>query len=271
MPIASLQKGSAGPTENWHLGYLHDPLTWGVCLVAVILIGLGKGGFAGLGALATPIASIVLPPVVATGILLPVLISQDLLSVWSFRREWDRWIIGWMLPGAAIGVATGWYFARSVDSNVLMAAVGVISILFAAQRLWIERGPHLAPPSTSPGWIGGVFGALSGFTSQVAHAGAPPFQMWVTPRRLPHTVYVGTNAVLFAAINLVKVPAYISLGALTTPVLQSASVLIPFALVTTYASLKLVRKMPSKRFYTMVYWVMLLLGVYLVARATTFA
>jgi uncharacterized protein len=244
--------------------YLDDPWKWAACLIAVACIGMGKGGFAGLGALATPIVALVLPPLVAVGILLPVLISQDIVSVWSFRREWDRWIIAWMLPGAPIGIALGWYFAASVNEDALTVAVGTVTILFAAHRLWAERAGKITAPSNSPGWVGLLFGVGTGLTSQVAHAGAPPFQMWVTPRKLPHTIYVGTNAILFAAINWLKVPTYIALGALTVPTLQTAAILIPVAVLCTFVSLKLVRRLSSERFYHKVYWVMLLLGTYLV-------
>jgi len=53
---------------------------------------------------------------------------------------------------------------------------------------------------------------IAGFTSQIAHAGAPPFQLWVLPRRLPRDVLVGTSAVYFASINWIKVPAFAALG-----------------------------------------------------------
>jgi uncharacterized protein len=247
--------------------YLDDPYKWAACLLAVACIGLGKGGFAGLGALATPIASLVLPPAIATGILLPVLISQDIVSVCSFRKEWNRWIVAWMLPGALAGIGLGWFFARNVNEDGLTALIGMVTVAFAAHRIWIERGHRIVAPSDSPGWVGLLFGVGTGFTSQVAHAGAPPFQMWVTPRKLPHTVYVGTNSVLFAAINWLKVPAYVQLGALTPSVLLAAAMLIPVAIICTLASLKLVRRMPGPRFYRVVYWIMLFLGLYLVVRA----
>ena len=94
-----------------------------------------------------------------------------------------------------------------------MAALGAITLAFGLYRLWVERGGRIVAASTSPGWVGTIFGALTGLTSQIAHAGGPPFQMWVTPRRLPHLVFIGTSSVLFALINWMKVPAYLALDA----------------------------------------------------------
>jgi uncharacterized membrane protein YfcA len=40
---------------------LADPFTLFVCALAVVLVGMAKGGFAGLGVLATPLVALALP------------------------------------------------------------------------------------------------------------------------------------------------------------------------------------------------------------------
>jgi uncharacterized membrane protein YfcA len=57
---------------------------------AVILVGLGKGGFSGLGLLSFPLMALVAPPIQAAAIILPILMLQDLIGVWAFRREYSR-------------------------------------------------------------------------------------------------------------------------------------------------------------------------------------
>lgn len=246
---------------------LADPATLAACIVAVILVGMAKGGFSGLGALGTPVVALVLPPSTAAAILLPILIVQDVVSVWSFRRSWDKWIVAWMLPGAIVGVGLGWAMAASINERTLMAVLGGITLSFGAYRLWLERGGRIVAASTSPGWVGTLFGTVTGFTSQVAHAGGPPFQMWVTPRRLPHLVYAGTNSILFAAINMFKVPSYIMLGAFTHDVLVAAALLVPLAIAATLLSVRLLRVINPERFYTIIYLLMVMLGAKLIADA----
>ncbi len=242
------------------MSLLSDPLTFAVLALAVILLGLAKGGLAGVGALATPIVALVLPPTLAAALLLPILIVQDVVSVWSFRKTWDGWIIGWMLPGAAVGIAAGYLLAEQVDEPKLMAALGAITLVFGLYRLWVERGGRVVAASTSPGWVGSLFGVATGFTSQIAHAGGPPFQMWVTPRRLPHLVFVGTSSVLFAAINWIKVPAYIALGAFPREVLVAAALLMPLAIVSTLLTVRWLKRIDGARFYVIIYLLMVLLG-----------
>lgn len=239
---------------------LSDPYALAAGCAAAILLGMAKGGFSGIGALTTPLLALVLPPATAAAILLPLLISQDIVSVWAFRHSWDRWIVSWMLPGAIIGIGIGWLFAAAVDERALMAALGFITLSFGAYRLWAERGGRIAAPSNSPGWVGTLFGVATGLTSQIAHAGAPPFQMWVTPRRLPHLTYVGTNSILFAAINWLKVPSYLALGVMTREVIIAALVLMPVAIAATLVSVRVIRRLDASRFYVIVYWLMILLG-----------
>lgn len=239
---------------------LSDPAVLAACAVAVILVGMAKGGFSGLGALGTPVAALALPPSTAAAILLPILIVQDVVSVWSFRHAWDKWIVSWMLPGAMLGIGIGWAIAASIDEKALMGVLGGITLLFGLYRLWIERGNRVVAASASPGWIGALFGVATGFTSQVAHAGGPPFQMWVTPRKLPHLTYAGTNSILFAAINWLKVPSYVMLGAFTHDVIVAALLLVPLAIITTLLSVRVVRVLKAERFYTIIYLLMVMLG-----------
>ena len=143
----------------------------------------------------------------------------------------------------------------------LMAALGVITFAFGAWRLWLGRGGRVVTPSQSPGYVGSLFGLATGFTSQIAHAGGPPFQMWVAPRGLKHLRLAATQAVLFAILNWVKLPAYIGLGALTHPVLLTAAALVPLAIVSTFVGIWLIRRIETARFYVLVYWLMIALGL----------
>jgi uncharacterized membrane protein YfcA len=238
-----------------------DSLAGVICAVlAVVISGMGKGGFAGLGGLAMPIMVLANPPVESAAVMLPILIVQDVVSVWSFRRHWDAGVIKVMVPGMTIGVALGYLFSRSVSEKAVLLAVGAVSLVFGLQRLWAERGGRTALPSDSPGWVGTLFGVFSGFVSHIAHAGAPPFQMWVLPRKLARDVLVGTTAIAFAYLNWIKVPAYAALGQFSRANLIHSAWLFPLALASTWAGVWVVRRIDPARFYRLIYCLMTLVG-----------
>lgn len=228
---------------------------------AVVLIGLAKGGFSGLGALGVPLMAIgMADPVRAAAILLPILIAQDVVGVAAFRKSWDRSVLAAMLPGAIVGIVLGYALAARVSAEGVMAVLGAITILFGAYRLWAERGGRIQAASNSPGWVGGLFGIAAGFTSQIAHAGGPPFQMWVMPKKLGRDMFIGTSAIFFAIINWIKVPAYVALGQFTPENVLATAALLPVAVLASLAGVKLVRKVPTGRFYAIVYWLMIVAG-----------
>jgi uncharacterized membrane protein YfcA len=248
---------------------IQDPIFYLVAAPAVILLGFSKGGLAGVGSLALPLMALVIDPVQAAAILLPILIAQDIVGVWSFRKHLDWYVLGWTLPGATVGILIGYLVAARVSAGGVMLLVGVISMAFGAHRLWTGRkGTPKTAGAPSPGWVGSLAGVASGFTSQIAHAGAPPFQLWVLPRRLPRDRLVGTWAVYFAALNWIKVPAFAALGQFSRTNLLTAAALLPVAIVSTFAGVWLVRRIDGERFYTIVYWLMILVGVVLIGEAT---
>ena len=233
---------------------------YALAVPAVMMLGLAKGGFAGMGALSLPMVALAISPVRAAAILLPILVVQDVVSVWAFRRNWDARVLGWTLPGAVAGIALGWLFAARVSPAAVLALVGAISVVFGAYRLWTERGGLPAIAHHAPGWVGTLLGAASGFTSQVAHAGQPPFQLYVLPKRLPRDVLVGTTAIFFAVVNWIKVPAYWALGQFSLANLTAAAMLLPVAIASTLAGVRLARRVSPERFYTAIYVLMVLVG-----------
>jgi uncharacterized membrane protein YfcA len=111
---------------------------------------------------------------------------------------------------------------------------------------------------------GSLWGFLCGFTSMIAHAGGPPFQIYVMPQKLSPAVFVGTGAIFFAALNWVKVIPFIALGQFSPQNLLASAALLPVAIAATFAGVWLVRRVPAERFYGIIYWLLLLVGAKLV-------
>jgi hypothetical protein len=245
------------------------PLDWTFYLAAipaVILVGLSKGGFSGLSALAMPILSLTISPVRAAAIMLPILIVQDWVSVWAFRRDFERRNLAILIPASVLGIAAGWLLAAHVSEALTRLAVGLISIGFVLFMVWRARrgAPAPATPTLAPGLF---WGALAGFTSFISHAGGPPFQVYVMPQGLPPRIFAGTATMFFAATNLLKAPAYFALGQFSHDNLTAAATLFPLAIGATLVGVWLVRRVSAARFYNFVYALTFLMGLLLVWQA----
>jgi uncharacterized membrane protein YfcA len=243
-----------------------DPLFYPLAVIAVTALGLSKGGFAGVGVMSTPLLATILPPLQAAAILLPILIVQDMISIWVYRRDWSAWHLKVMLPGAVLGIAIAWALATQVSDAVVRLVIGVIGVSFALNA-WF--GPKRAEPK-QPQVPGGLFwGAVSGFTSTLSQAGGPPFQVYVLPQRLPKLTLVGTYTIYFAAINLLKIVPYFALGQFSAANLATSAALLPVAIAANFLGIWLVRRTPTGLFYQIAYVLVFLISLELLRSGLT--
>jgi uncharacterized membrane protein YfcA len=204
--------------------------------------------------------SLVASPVRAAAIVLPILLVQDWLSVWAFRRDFSSRNLIILIPSSMIGVGVGWLLAARVSDDAVRLAIGVISIAFVLYMLIRDRlgRAPVEKPSVPSGIL---WGSLSGFTSFVSHSGAPPFQVYVMPQYLKPPVFAGTATMFFAAVNLLKVPPYFLLGQFNRDNLFVSAGLIPVAILSTFAGVWLTRRVSADRFYAVILALTFLIGV----------
>ena len=246
------------------MSIITDPWFYVVAFPAVVMLGLSKGGFSGIGMVSTPLLALTMPPLQAAAILLPIIILQDAMSVWVYRHEWDAWNLKVMLPGAIAGVGAAWLFASYVSDAGIMLAVGLIGLALCAYA-WLSP----TPPETKarpPVAYGVGCGGLAAFTSTLIQIGAPPYYVFVLPQRLPKMVYVGTTIWFFAAVNLMKITPYIALGQFSTSGLATSVVLFPLAIASNFLGVWLVRITPTRLFYRITYLIVFLLSAELTRR-----
>jgi len=226
-----------------------DPLFLAVAFMAVLLVGLAKGGFSGVGMAATPLLALSIPPLQALAILLPILLAQDVLSLWWYRRDYDAWNLKVMLPGAVIGVGIAWAVGSVMPDDVVRLIIGVIGVSFVLY-VWLGKAP---PPGRPSALSGVICGAGSAFTSTIASAGMPPFAIHVLPQRMDKLKLVGTITIFFAAVNAMRVVPYFALGHLNRDTLMISGALLPLAIATNFLGFWLVLRISTEWFYRVSY------------------
>jgi uncharacterized protein len=244
-----------------------DPLFYLVAVPAVVFLGLSKGGFSGIGMVSTPMLALILPPLEAAAILLPIILIQDAMSVWVYRRVWDPWNLKVMIPGCVVGVGAAWLFAAYMPTGAIRLVVGLIALGFVAYALFRHYLPGEPP---RPRAAHGVFwGGLSGFTTTLIQIGAPPYYAFVLPQRLPKMVYVGTTVMFFAIANMLKVVPYFALGQFSADTLTTSAALLPLAVATNFLGIWLVRRTPTELFYRIAYVLVFLISAELMRSGLT--
>lgn len=226
-----------------------DKLFW-LAGFASVLVGLSKGGLPAIGMLAVPLLSFVMSPVKAAVLLLPIYVISDIVGIWLYRRDYSAANLRILIPAGIFGVFVGWLTASQVSDRAITLMIGMIGVGFCL-HVWLRRQSTGVVQSAQAikGWF---WGTLAGFTSFICHAGAPPFQVYMLPQKLPKLQFAGTATIVFAVINATKILPYQNLRPYSGASLWLAATLIPFALFGAVIGAYLTRRIADQWFYQVV-------------------
>jgi uncharacterized protein len=240
-----------------------------VAVVAILISGIAKGGFgAGSGGVAVPLMSIFIAPAEAAGIMLPILCAMDLFGVHAYRGRWSAAHLRILLPGAMLGIGIGALAFGMLPVSTIRLLLGLIAVTFALNqwfRVTERLAARMAGKSSPPGpGAGAIWGTVSGFTSTLAHAGGPPFAIYMLPQRLDKTALVATSAVFFLAVNYVKLVPYAFLGQLNVGNLTAALLFSPLAPLGIWLGVWMHRRLSERAFYHVAYALLFATGAKLI-------
>jgi len=177
---------------------------WGAIILAAFVLGLSKSGIKGIGIIIILILAFVFGEKASTGILLPMLISADILAVSYYNRH-TQWrfikrLIPWMVIGVLVGVWAGDSISEVAFKRVMaIIIIGSIFIMWFFEKRKSANVPHNKAFSYSAGF-------LAGFTTMIGNLAGPIANIYFLAMRLPKNEFIGTAAWLFFIINVFKLP-----------------------------------------------------------------
>jgi uncharacterized membrane protein YfcA len=229
-----------------------------IAFIMVFFIGVSKAGLAaGFGALGVPVFSMYMPPAMAAGILLPIMIAIDTTNLWNYRNHFQRQYLKILIMGSVLGIGFGTLAFGVVRPEWLRLGVGCIALWFSALYFAKAYLPKLS--GKIPMKYGFFFALVSGFTSHLAHAGGPPVRAFLLNQDLPKSQFIGTFGFLFACVNWMKMPPYLYFGQLNWETARIALILsaaVPFGVFVGLA----VHKSLSQALFTKIAYVLLTLA-----------
>lgn len=239
-----------------------DLLFFALAIPAVLVAGISKGGFGNAAAFAaTPILALVVPPGVAIGLMLPLLMVMD---IGALRAYWGRWNIAIAKPvmwGAAVGIAVGALVWRVAPADLFRVLIGLVALGFVVFQVaraqgWITLGARVPRPRGGYAW-----GAVAGLTSFVSHAGGPPVGVHILGHKLDKTTHQATTVLIFTAINLLKVPPYIVLGIFSKETLIADLWLAPVAFLGVWLGVRMHHLVSERAFFSLIYVFLVVTGL----------
>ena len=229
--------------------------------IGVFFFGIAKGGFAGpISMLAIPLMSLVMSPLKAAGILLPLLVLMDIIAIFIFWKKWDVKILKIIIPASIIGIIFGTFTFQYTTENQIRLIVGIITILFVIISV-VQKNNLLLRPTKIKGYF---WAGTSGYTSFLIHAGAPPMNFYMLPLKLDKITYIGTATYAYFIINLVKLIPYYYLNLLGPSNLRISFYLIPIAIFSVGIGYYLQKIISEKIFFNIIYILLFVSGLKLI-------
>lgn len=230
---------------------------WIVFNLAGLLIGVTKAGFGGgTGMLVPPLLALVVPAREAVGMMLPLLLTCDVLSLYGYWRQWESKIVALLIPGCLLGILLGTHILRFLPDERLKQVIGALACFFALLEMIRSRfNLKIKGSFSSQGlrWLlGTLVGFLTGVASSIAHVGGVITSLYLLPLRLPNRAFVGTSTALFFLLNSAKVQPYVSMGLINPSLLYRDLLIAPSVALGTLIGLWLNRITPGKTFRTII-------------------
>lgn len=231
-------------------------------LGGALLVGLGKGGIPGAGNFTVVIFASVFEAKASVGLLLPVLISADVIAVLVYRKHADWSRLGRLLPWLVVGILLGfWAFDHLSGLHVKrLIGVFVIGMTFIQVLTFRMKRKAEAVLPESPLFRASM-GMLGGFATMIANAAGPIAQIYFLAMRLPKLSFIGTGAWCFFLVNVFKVPLQVHLGIINFQSIQVSAWLAPAAMLGALIAPYIVKHINQQLFQQLIWLFVLVAGI----------
>ncbi|MEF3302849.1 sulfite exporter TauE/SafE family protein [Paenibacillus sp. GYB003] len=239
--------------------------TWGqiaLALLAAVMTGFSKTGVPGAGIFGVAIMAAVFPAKQSVGMLLPMLITADIVAVSYYRKAvvWNHLIV--LIPWVLAGIVAGFFVMDRIGDGQLSVILGALIVALLALHMVRDRLERkLNYPFTQTAYFQAALGILAGFTTMVGNAAGAIMTVYLLSKGLQKKEFIGTGAWFFLAVNVLKVPFNAYLGLITADTLVFAAWMAAPILIGTWAGIRLVPRIPQRWFQAAILILTLLGGL----------
>ena len=249
-----------------------DSWQWIIASIGAFLVGLGKGGVAGVGNITIVLFALIFPAKESVGILLPILIGADIVASIIYRKYANWKIIGYLFPFTILGTFFSYWILSQLEitnsdlelDTHIRKLIGLVLLCMTllhwtikylkSKKLETKKKRNLDKKAS-------FIGVFIGFASMTANAAGPVASLYFMTLKLPKYIYIGTAASLFLLVNLSKVPFQMKLGMIHLNSLKISLSLYIFAIVGALIAPKIVKKINQKWFDRLIWFFIFIAGI----------
>ena len=235
---------------NTFLASIHPDLTPGfflLFLLSALTIGMSKAGLSGLGLVMVPLMALIFGARESTGIILPMLITADIMAVIYYRSHavWKHIlrVMPWAVAGIIIALITGNMINDNQFRIILLTVVWIMLILMLANDLRKKRGAEIPENHL----FASLMGLTGGFSTMIGNAAGPVFTLYFLSMHLPKKEFIGTSAWLFLILNVSKLPLQAFVwNNITVNTLKADLIAVPVIIGGIFLGIWIVKLLPER-------------------------
>jgi uncharacterized membrane protein YfcA len=188
----------------------------------------------------------------------------DWLALRWYWGKWDRTQVKLMLPISLVTLMIGTYLLATLPGRSLRIILGVLTLTVGVYKVIEPRLQRMRYVHHT--WHGWFAGAVSGLGAGLASAGGPPLTAYLMLVGVTPLAYIATSAIMFAVMNIVRLPALVATDVLNKDKLLASLWFLPLVWLGIYLGRRLIQWIDPKQFESMMTVILVVAGIILIVR-----
>ncbi|MCQ8211983.1 sulfite exporter TauE/SafE family protein [Cetobacterium somerae] len=185
---------------------------------------------------------------------IPFLIA-DLYVSYLYRKNYDKKIVLKLIPFSVVGMIIASIFATYISEYIFRKIIAIIIIL-ASILFFLKK---YEDKLTKLSWVFGIFGGAS---SYLANVSGPIFNIYLLSYKQNKEDFIGTRAIFFTVINIIKLFMYIFIFKnINSFTISRGVVAIPTIFLGVFLAKKLLKIINQKTFNTIIVFLGLIVAI----------
>ena len=196
--------------------------------------------------LATFFLTTVFTPKFTLAVTVPIMFAGDLFPIIRYRKSIHYQSLLKILPWAGLGIALGAFIGPFINDEAFKTIIGVLILLMGILIVLHSNGLVHYSSIKNP-IIGRVLGIMLGFASIIGNAAGSIASIYFVGQKLNKFGFIGTNALLSAVNNFVKIIVFVFIWKIVTPVTALISlIMVPVILLGILLSTIFITHIPER-------------------------
>ena len=222
---------------------------YAILAATALAAGIIKMGFGvGAGIFLTPILALMVGPKQAVGLMSPMMLITDVVTLYVFWGQWDWKQIKVIFPGTVLGTIFGAYYLFWASPSIAKITIGIIAIAFSSMTVYKSKNPSAFQKFEVRTWHGVITSFFSGIASAIANAGGVVVTIYLVSAGLSKEVFIATLVSVLLISDISKFILYTHLNILTWEYLLMGLALTPVMLLGSWLGRKLLERLNERQY-----------------------